>query len=120
MDTPAGGCEVCTPQDETRRGIAAPSEKIPLENLSFFDPKLNDNQKAAVKLGLESPELACIHGPPGIISVSLTETSNPNPVPQELENPWFDRGYSATNFRVLRKSEAIAGPRTRCIRFGRG
>ena len=52
---------------EVLLGISNPSERIPIKNIVFFDPTLNDSQKAAVKFALESPEIACIHGPPGII-----------------------------------------------------
>lgn len=40
---------------------------IPLEGLTFFDHTLNPSQKDAIKFALESPEVACIHGPPGQI-----------------------------------------------------
>jgi DNA polymerase alpha-associated DNA helicase A len=43
----------------------SPLQKI--EDVKFFDPSLHDSQKAAVRFALESPELACIHGPPGIL-----------------------------------------------------
>ncbi|KAF9648266.1 P-loop containing nucleoside triphosphate hydrolase protein [Thelephora ganbajun] len=74
---------------EVLLGISSPSEKIPLENIVFFDPTLNDSQKAAVKFVLESPEAACIHGPPGtgkthtLIEVirQLTSVSSTNPKP---------------------------------------
>ncbi|KAF8892891.1 AAA domain-containing protein [Infundibulicybe gibba] len=46
-------------------GIQPPSEKIPVHNIEFFDPNLNASQQQAVKFALESPEVACIHGPPG-------------------------------------------------------
>ena len=46
-------------------GLSKPSEKIGVSDLSFFDPSLNPSQKEAVKFALESPEIACIHGPPG-------------------------------------------------------
>jgi DNA polymerase alpha-associated DNA helicase A len=39
--------------------------RIPVGNIEFFDPNLNDSQKEAIKFCLESPEVACIHGPPG-------------------------------------------------------
>jgi DNA polymerase alpha-associated DNA helicase A len=71
---------------EVLLGISAPSEKIPLENVVFFDPTLNDSQKAAVRFALESPEVACIHGPPGIIAISRTEL-NLNSVSQALGRP---------------------------------
>ena len=53
-------------------GISAPSERTPLNNITFFDPNLNESQKEAVKFALESPEVACIHGPPGITVISRT------------------------------------------------
>ena len=65
---------------EVLLGISAPSERIPLENVVFFDPTLNDSQKAAVKFALESPEVACIHGPPGIVVVSHTDEKSLNSV----------------------------------------
>ena len=54
---------------EVLLGISVPSERTPLENVDFFDSTLNDSQKAAVKFVLESPEVACIHGPPGIVVI---------------------------------------------------
>ncbi|KAI0647054.1 P-loop containing nucleoside triphosphate hydrolase protein [Trametes meyenii] len=46
-------------------GMAAPSARISVKNLAFFDSSLNDSQKEAIRFALESPEVACIHGPPG-------------------------------------------------------
>lgn len=46
-------------------GMKLPASRQPIENLSFFDDTLNDSQKTAVRFCLESPEVACIHGPPG-------------------------------------------------------
>lgn len=34
-------------------------------NISFFDEHMNSSQKEAVRFCLGSPEVACIHGPPG-------------------------------------------------------
>jgi DNA polymerase alpha-associated DNA helicase A len=48
--------------------MARPSEKAPIPDLEFFDNSLNSSQKDAVKFCLESPEVACIHGPPGMSS----------------------------------------------------
>ena len=45
------------------------------EDLKFFDPTLNDSQKTAVRFALESPELACIHGPPGTLNRDPGEPS---------------------------------------------
>ena len=47
-------------------GFDAPSTRHPRHPLQIFDPSLNPSQQAAVKLALESPELALIHGPPGV------------------------------------------------------
>ncbi|KAK0223853.1 P-loop containing nucleoside triphosphate hydrolase protein [Armillaria fumosa] len=41
------------------------SKRIPMNDIQFFDKNLNPSQKEAVKFCLESPEVACIHGPPG-------------------------------------------------------
>lgn len=71
---------------EVLLGISAPSERIPIENIVFFDSALNDSQKAAVKFALESPEVACIHGPPGITAIPCLQ-SDLNSVPQALGKP---------------------------------
>ncbi|KAI8821978.1 uncharacterized protein EV422DRAFT_411537 [Fimicolochytrium jonesii] len=34
-------------------------------NLTFFNDRINDSQKEAVRLAVGSPEIALIHGPPG-------------------------------------------------------
>ena len=34
--------------------------------LEFFDPTLNESQKDAIRFALASPEVALIHGPPGV------------------------------------------------------
>ncbi|KAI5829521.1 P-loop containing nucleoside triphosphate hydrolase protein [Schizophyllum commune Tattone D] len=46
-------------------GQASPSWKIAVNDLEFLDPTLNDSQKDAIRFCLASPEVACIHGPPG-------------------------------------------------------
>ena len=61
---------------EVLLGISAPSESVSRENIVFYDSTLNDSQKAAVKFALESPEVACIHGPPGIILVPCMDMSD--------------------------------------------
>ena len=48
--------------------MTRPSEVTPIQDLKFFDNSLNNSQKDAVKFCLESPEVACIHGPPGMFS----------------------------------------------------
>ncbi|EDR10416.1 uncharacterized protein LACBIDRAFT_319758 [Laccaria bicolor S238N-H82] len=73
-------------------GITPPSRRIPLDNIVFFDEHLNESQKEAVKFCLESPEVACIHGPPGtgkthtLIEIirQLTAESPTNPKPKRL------------------------------------
>lgn len=49
-------------------GMKPPAAKEKRDNLTFFDVNLNDSQKIAVRFCLESPEVACIHGPPGVYS----------------------------------------------------
>ncbi|KIL66018.1 hypothetical protein M378DRAFT_186133 [Amanita muscaria Koide BX008] len=46
-------------------GIIPPSAKVPVTDIQIFDSSLNPSQREAVKFALESPEVACIHGPPG-------------------------------------------------------
>ena len=58
---------------EVLLGISLPSERTSIENIAFLDPTLNDSQKAAVRFALESPEVACIHGPPGILIMYCLE-----------------------------------------------
>ncbi|KJA25231.1 hypothetical protein HYPSUDRAFT_64818 [Hypholoma sublateritium FD-334 SS-4] len=70
-------------------GMKPPAAKEKMDNLTFFDANLNDSQKIAVRFCLESPEAACIHGPPGtgkthtlieiIQQLTRKTTSNPNP-----------------------------------------
>jgi len=57
-----------TPLIRVLLGLQPPSKRVPVTNISFFDEKLNPSQKAAIRFCLESPEVACIHGPPGMSS----------------------------------------------------
>ena len=41
--------------------------------LEFYDPTLNDSQKDAIKFALASPEVALIHGPPGVRQLHMPE-----------------------------------------------
>ncbi|KDQ50200.1 hypothetical protein JAAARDRAFT_186433 [Jaapia argillacea MUCL 33604] len=50
---------------EVLLGMTQPSSAISINEIKYFDESLNDSQKRAVKFALESPEVACIHGPPG-------------------------------------------------------
>jgi DNA polymerase alpha-associated DNA helicase A len=40
-------------------------ESSDTDSLQWFDIGLNDSQQNAVRFALESPEVACIWGPPG-------------------------------------------------------
>jgi DNA polymerase alpha-associated DNA helicase A len=44
------------------------------DTLGWFDLNLDDSQKRVIKFALESPEVACIWGPPGS-SISLGSQS---------------------------------------------
>lgn len=50
---------------EVLLGLSPLSPPTTIEELTFLDPSLNPSQKSAVKFAIASPELACIHGPPG-------------------------------------------------------
>ncbi|TFY66820.1 hypothetical protein EVG20_g4274 [Dentipellis fragilis] len=81
-----------TPVMRVLLGMSEPSKAIPVKDLSFFDPSLNPSQQEAIKFCLESPEVACIHGPPGtgkthtLIELirQLTSATPSNPKPQRL------------------------------------
>ncbi len=49
-------------------GMAPPSERVLVQDISFFDQSLNPSQQEAIRFALGSPEVACIHGPPGASS----------------------------------------------------
>ncbi|CDO68285.1 hypothetical protein BN946_scf184799.g12 [Trametes cinnabarina] len=53
-----------TPLIRVLMGLAPPSERVPVRDLKFFDSSLNASQKEAIRFAMESPEVACIHGPP--------------------------------------------------------
>lgn len=55
-----------TPLIRVLLGMSLPSKKIPITDLKFFDETLNPSQQEAIKFAVESPEIACIHGPPGL------------------------------------------------------
>ncbi|KAF8635577.1 hypothetical protein AX15_000227 [Amanita polypyramis BW_CC] len=73
-------------------GITPPSAKVLVTDLRFFDSSLNASQKEAVRFSLESPEVSCIHGPPGtgkthtLIEIirQLTSVTPSNPKPLRL------------------------------------
>ncbi|KAI0807382.1 P-loop containing nucleoside triphosphate hydrolase protein [Fomes fomentarius] len=54
-----------TPLVRVLMSMASPSEKLSAKELPFFDQSLNLSQQEAIRFALESPEVACIHGPPG-------------------------------------------------------
>ncbi|TBU35975.1 P-loop containing nucleoside triphosphate hydrolase protein [Dichomitus squalens] len=54
-----------TPLVRVLMGMASPSEKVPIKDIKFFDGSLNPSQQEAIRFALGSPEVACIHGPPG-------------------------------------------------------
>ena len=47
-------------------GRTKPSALRELIDLKFIDETLNDSQKDAVRFSLSAPEIALIHGPPGV------------------------------------------------------
>lgn len=54
-------------------GLSRPSDPEDVGGLQWFNPlSLNESQKKAVRLALISPELALIHGPPGVRTFALT------------------------------------------------
>lgn len=58
-----------TPLTQVLLGMKPVANRSPIQVIEFFDPNLNDSQKEAVRFCLESPELACIHGPPGTSAI---------------------------------------------------
>jgi DNA polymerase alpha-associated DNA helicase A len=48
-------------------GQTVPSRPAERDNIKFIDETLNDSQKEAVLFALSAPELALIHGPPGVL-----------------------------------------------------
>jgi len=55
-----------SPLSKILLGQAAPTLVTELEQVKFFDETLNDSQKEAVQFSLSAPEIALIHGPPGV------------------------------------------------------
>ena len=47
-------------------GISEPTEVVEKQDIEFYDETLNDSQKDAVRMSLSAPEIAIIHGPPGV------------------------------------------------------
>ncbi|KAI0374894.1 P-loop containing nucleoside triphosphate hydrolase protein [Pilatotrama ljubarskyi] len=79
-----------TPLIRVLMGMAPPSDRVPVKDLKFFDGSLNASQQEAIRFALESPEVACIHGPPGtgkthtlielIRQLTTVTPSNPKPL----------------------------------------
>src|SRR6266496_1523664 len=51
-------------------GRTKPSAVQDFIDIKFIDETLNDSQKDAVRFSLSAPEIALIHGPPGVKSIS--------------------------------------------------
>ena len=47
-------------------GRTRPSKLQEVIDVKFIDETLNDSQKDAVRFSLSAPEIALIHGPPGV------------------------------------------------------
>ncbi|KAI0780930.1 P-loop containing nucleoside triphosphate hydrolase protein [Trametes elegans] len=81
-----------TPLIRVLMGMSAPSERLAVKDLAFFDASLNNSQKEAIRFAIGSPEVACIHGPPGtgkthtLIELirQLTTVTSCNPKPLRL------------------------------------
>ncbi|KAH9946114.1 P-loop containing nucleoside triphosphate hydrolase protein [Epithele typhae] len=81
-----------TPLMRVLLGVVPPSERVVFKDMKFFDPSLNSSQQEAIRFALGSPEVACIHGPPGtgkthtLIELirQLTTITPTNPRPQRL------------------------------------
>lgn len=93
-------------------GITPPSEKTTIPEITFFDPTLNDSQKEAVRFALESPEVACIHGPPGI-PTSFSAFISSYRVASELEGT----GKTHTLIEVIRQLTRLLSPTDRSKRI---
>ncbi|KAF7800225.1 hypothetical protein EIP86_011472 [Pleurotus ostreatoroseus] len=81
-----------TPLVRVLLGMSEVSKGQPVDSLEFFDQSLNPSQREAIKFAVESPEVACIHGPPGtgkthtLIELirQLTTVTKANPKPLRL------------------------------------
>jgi DNA polymerase alpha-associated DNA helicase A len=68
-DTPAG--ELAT-LAQILLGQTRPAQVRDLVEVKFIDETLNDSQKEAVRFCLSAPDIALIHGPPGVLSPTET------------------------------------------------
>ena len=55
-----------TPLVRVLTGMQSPSERVQVKDFKLFDQSLNPSQHEAIRFCLGSPEVACIHGPPGM------------------------------------------------------
>lgn len=100
-------------------GMKPPSKPTHrVDNLAFFDDSLNDSQKTAVTFCLESPEVACIHGPPGRLI-------GKHPVSclcriRNWKNAHPHRDHTPTYNKKRREPRAKACACMRCIKLVRG
>lgn len=103
--------------------IAPPSEGLSVKELSFFDQSLNPSQQEAIRFALESPEVACIHGPPGeLLSSSVMSSLRScmlTPAPRYWKDPYSDRAHSSTYHCHSGKSQASQTTSLRCVQFVR-
>lgn len=65
-------------------GLSSPSPVPPdlgadpeLSKIEWVDPTLNESQKDAIRFALASPEIALIHGPPGVRTLQIRIPSAP-------------------------------------------
>jgi DNA polymerase alpha-associated DNA helicase A len=82
-------------------GQSTPSIVTDLLEIKFIDNTLNDSQKAAVRFSLSVPEIALIHGPPGVV------TSFSPQLTIDWENVHSNRNHQAA--RRLSKSDLNIG-----------
>lgn len=79
-----------TPLVRVLMGMEPPSDRVQVKDIKFFDQSLNPSQQEAIRFALGSPEVACIHGPPGtgkthtlielIRQLTTVTPSNPKPL----------------------------------------
>lgn len=62
-----------TPLIRVLVGLQELTAKRPATDVTFFDTSLNRSQQSAVRFALQSPEVACIHGPPGSLGFLSSE-----------------------------------------------
>lgn len=73
-------------------GISEPTEVVEKQDVELYDETLNDSQKDAVRMSLSAPEIAIIHGPPGVYNPSLLNLM------VDRQNTYTNRNNSPTCF----------------------